>query len=253
MPSNLQLRRTLVDACRILDQNRLVHAYGHVSARAEDGRTLWISPRKGPGQVRAIREIFHLDLDGNLVLPSGSIHPRKAHRQNKNPEKLKPPLELFLHTEIYRARPDVNAICRTHGKFSLVMSILRRPLRPVHELAVPVGPIVPLLDSPELISSAEAGRRLVAALGSARALLLRGNGAVTVGGSIEEAVVNAILLETSAELQWRALAIGKPVWIQGDEYTGEYARLAKREYEAVLRPWEYYRARARGFRAENDR
>jgi ribulose-5-phosphate 4-epimerase/fuculose-1-phosphate aldolase len=115
----------------------------------------------------------------------------------------------------------------------------------VHELAVPVGPEVPLFDTPELISSLAVGRRMVAALGSARALLLRGNGQLTVGTGIEEAVVNAIHLETSAEIQWRALVIGEPAWIGGDEFSGEFAKLAKREYEAILRPWEYYLSQSR--------
>ena len=177
-----------------------------------------------------------MDLDGKLV-PDRKATAKLSKRLAAS---LKLPLEIFLHTGIYRSRPDVNAICRIHGKFANVMSVLRRTLRPVHELAVPVGPEVPLFDSPELISSLAIGRRMVAALGSARALLLRGNGQLTIGTGIEEAVVNAIHLETSAEIQWRALVIGEPVWITGDEYSGEYAKLAKREYEAILRPWEYY-------------
>jgi ribulose-5-phosphate 4-epimerase/fuculose-1-phosphate aldolase len=63
---------------------------------------------------------------------------------------------------------------------------------------------------------------------------------------VEEAVVNAIHLETSAEVQWRASCIDEPVWIAGDEQSGEYARLARREYEAVRRPWNYYLAKSRG-------
>lgn len=234
--TDAQLRKTLLEACRVLDHNRLIHAYGHASARSADGKTILITPRKGPVLVRSPQEMLRMDLDGKLVPDRKAT----AKLNKRLAATLKPPLELYLHTEIYRARPDVKAICRTHGKFANVMSVLRRTLRPVHELAVPVGPEVPLFDTPELISSLEVGRRMVAALGSARALLLRGNGQLTVGTGIEEAVVNAIHLETSAEIQWRALAVGEPAWIAGDEYTGEFAKLAKREYEAILRPWEYY-------------
>lgn len=236
-----QLRKTLVEACHILDHYRLVHAYGHASARAADGKTILITPRKGPALVRSPQEMLRMDRDGKLV-PDRKV---LARLTKKLAATSKLPLEIFLHTEIYRTRADVNAICRTHGKFALVMSVLRRTLRPVHELAVPVGAEVPLFDTPELISSLEVGRRMVAALGSARALLLRGNGALTVGATVEEAVVNAIHLETSAEIQWRALAIGEPAWITGDEFGGEFAKLAKREYEAVLRPWEYYLSQSR--------
>ena len=241
-PSDAQLRKTLLQACRILDHYGLVHAYGHVSARSGDGQTILITPRRGPALIRSPHEMLRLDLDGNL------IPDRKATAKlNKQlAATLKLPLELFLHTEIYRSRPDVNAVCRFHGKFANVLSVLQRTLRPVHELALPVGPQVPLFDTPELISSSVIGRRMAAALGSACALLLRGNGQLTVGTSIEkaieEAVVNAIHLETSAEMQWRALALGEPAWITGDEF----AKLARRQYEAVLRPWEYYRNRSRG-------
>ncbi len=220
--SNTQLRRTLVDACRILDQHRLVHGYGHVSARAEDGSTFLISPRKGLALVRTPQEVLHLDLDGEPVQPKGSRRQGKGRVKNKD----QAPLELFLHAEIYRTRTDVKAICRTHGIYALVLSVLRRTVLPVHELAVPLGPEVPLFDSPVLISTPDIGKQLVAALGSARGLLMRGNGALTVGASVEEAVVNAILLETSAEVQWRALAVGEPAWIVGKEYI----RLAQFEY-----------------------
>jgi len=234
--TDTELRKTLLEACLVLDHNRLIHAYGHVSVRSADGKAILITPRKGPALIRSPQEMLRMDLDGKLV-PDRKATAKLSKRLAAT---LKLPLEIFLHTEIYRSRPDVNAICRIHGKFANVLSVLRRTLRPVHELAIPVGPEVPLFDTPELISSLEVGRRMVVALGSARALLLRGNGQLTVGKGIEEAVVNAIHLETSAEIQWRALLIGEPAWIAGDEFTGEFAKLAKREYEAILRPWEYY-------------
>ena len=184
---------------------------------------------------------MEIDLEGNVV---GARSP-KAGKKGIRSQSV-PPVEFYLHTEIYRARPDVKAICRTHGVFALTLSVLGRKLGCVHELAVRVGREVPLYDSAELIATAEEGRRAAQALGQGRALLLRGNGAVTVGASVEEAVVNAILLETSAEVQWRASCIDEPVWIAGEAHSGEYARLAKREYEAVRRPWDYYLAKSRG-------
>jgi L-fuculose-phosphate aldolase len=77
-------------------------------------------------------------------------------------------------------------------------------------------------------------------LGAGHALLLRGNGQLTVGATIEEAVVNAIMLEVSAEVQWRALCVGEPVCIEGEEYS----RLARRQYEWVQRSWSYYLSRS---------
>ena len=246
--SDANPRKTLFDAAHILDHNRLLHAYGHVSVRASDGRTILITPRRGPGLLRSEMEILRMDGDGKLI-PNRKATAKLSKRLAAG---LELPLEVFLHTEIYRTRPDVMAIARFHGMFANTLSVARRTLRPVHELAVPIGREVPLFDTPELISSPEVGRRLVKALGSARALLMRGNGQLTVGVGIEEAVVNAILLETTAEMQWRALAIGEPAWFEGDELSGEFADLDNRKYEAILRPWNYYldqSKRGRNFRA----
>jgi ribulose-5-phosphate 4-epimerase/fuculose-1-phosphate aldolase len=232
---HLKLRKTLLDACRILDREGLVHAYGHVSARAPDRASVLISPRKGPRLVKSPAEILRITMSGAAYPVAG-----KGRKDNRRSRKLEAPLEVFAHTEVYRLRPDVNAVCRVHGKFSLVMSVLGRALRPVHELATALGREVPVFDTPELISSPEIGHRMATALGAGHALLLRGNGQITTGASIEEAVVNAILLEVSAEVQWRALCVGQPVCIEGEEY----AKVAKRQYEWIQRPWAYYLSRA---------
>ncbi|MBI2819011.1 MAG: class II aldolase/adducin family protein [Acidobacteria bacterium] len=241
MPSDdLELRKRLVEACHILDREGLVHGYGHVSTRAPDRQTVLISPRLALRLVKGPEEILRISMGGTVYKVPAKGGKAGGKVKTVAP-KLQAPLELFAHTEVYRIRPDVNAICRFHGKFSLVMSVLRKPLRPVHELALALGREIQVFDSPELIGTPEIGHRMAQSLGAARSLLMQGNGQLTVGASVEEAVVNAIMLETSAEVQWRALCIGEPVWIEGDEY----ARLAKRDYEWVKRPWDYYLSRSK--------
>ena len=234
---DLELRKKLVEACRILDHEGLVHGYGHVSARGPGRQSIWISPRKGPGLVKSPTEIVRVSMGGTVYKIAGK------GSEGKGPApKPQAPLELFAHTEVYRVRADVNAICRFHGKFGLVLSVLRKPLRPLHELALALGREVNVFDTPELIAAAALGHRMALALGASKGLLLRGNGQLSVGTTVEEAVVNAIMLETAAEIAWRALCVGEPAWIEGDEFT----RLAKRDYEWVERPWAYYLARSRG-------
>jgi ribulose-5-phosphate 4-epimerase/fuculose-1-phosphate aldolase len=231
-----ELREKLVDACRILDREGLVHGYGHVSARTPDRKNVLISPRLSPRLVKSPDEILRVSMGGTVYRV-----PARGGRGKTALPKLSAPLELFAHTEVYRIRPDVNAICRLHGKFALVISVLRHELRPLHELAVSLGREIQIFDSPELIASAALGHRMAHMLGASKGVLLRGNGQIAVGASVEEAVVNAIMLEAAAEVQWRALAAGEPVPIEGDEFT----RLAKREYEWVQRPWAYYLSRAK--------
>ncbi|MBI3934436.1 MAG: class II aldolase/adducin family protein [Acidobacteria bacterium] len=234
--NDTDLRKRLIEACQILDREGLVHGYGHVSARAPDRQTILISPRLAPRLVKGPEQILRISMGGTVYKI-----PEKGSKGKTVAPKLQAPLELFAHTEVYRTRPDVNAICRFHGKFALVMSILRRPLRPVHELALALGREIQVFDSPELIATGEIGHQMAQSLGAARGLLLRGNGQLAVGASVEEAVVNAIMLETSAEVQWRSLCVGEPAWIEGDEYT----RLAKRDYEWVKRPWDFYLSRSK--------
>ena len=231
-----RLREKLLEACQILDHENLVHAYGHVSARGPDRKSVLISPRLAPRLIRSPQEILRVSIGGTVYKV-----PTKAGRGKTEPPKLSPPLELFAHTEVYRMRPDVNAVCRVHGKFALVLSVVKRELQPMHELALALGRAIPMFDTPELISSPAIGHRMARTLGGSKAILLRGNGQIAVGSSVEEAVINAIMLETAAELQWRAMAIGEPVPIEGDEFT----RLAKRDYEWVERPWAYYVSRAK--------
>jgi len=173
--NDLELRKTLVEACRILDREGLVHAYGHVSARAPDRKSILISPRKGLRLVKSPDEIQQVTMGGTVYKVAG-----KGSRGKGKTPALEAPLELFAHTEVYRIRGDVNAVCRVHGKFSLVMSVLGRLLRPVHELAVVLGREVQIFDTPELIASPEIGHRMANMLGAGRALLLRGNGQLTV-------------------------------------------------------------------------
>jgi ribulose-5-phosphate 4-epimerase/fuculose-1-phosphate aldolase len=241
MPSQeLDLRKKLVEACHILDREGLVHGYGHVSARAPDRRTVLISPRRAPRLIQGPEEILRISMGGMVYKVPAKAGKSRAPGKTVAP-KLQAPLEGFAHTEVYRIRPDVNAVCRFHGKFALVMSVLRRRLRPVHELALALGREIQVFDTPELIATPEIGHRMALALGASRGLLLQGNGQLTVGASVEEAVVNAVMLETSAEIQWRALCLSEPAWIEGDQY----ARLAKRDYEWVKRPWEYYLSRSK--------
>jgi L-ribulose-5-phosphate 4-epimerase len=237
---NLKLRRNLLDACRILDHHELVHGYGHVSARVVNSESMLINPGKAPGLLRSADDIVHVDFDGNLLTKTSTHRKRRGQKSLGFLHGVQPPLEFHLHSEIYRARSDVHAICRTHGKYAQVLSVLRRTIRPVHELATTIGSEIPLFDYPGVISSKVLGQEMVQALGNAKGLLMRGNGALITGATVEEAVVNAIYMETTAELQYLALAIGEPAWYEGDEKSGEFAYLAKKNYESVLRPWEYF-------------
>ena len=106
------LAADVVAACQILDGKELVEAYGHVSARIPGSDLLLVTPRGGLGFVRA-RDLLVMDLTGRVVRGRST-----------------PPLEMPMHTVVYRRRPEIGALCRTHSPMAVAWSTLGRGQTP---------------------------------------------------------------------------------------------------------------------------
>lgn len=194
-----QLKQDIVSACRILSQKKLVEGFGHVSARIPDSDLFLITPRNALAVV-VEDDLLTIDLAGRVV---------DGRRQ--------PPFEAWLHTSIMKSKRKVNAITRIHARMANIFSVTDRKLEPVHSHGSFFVGGVPVFQRPDLISTEELGDQAAQALGDSPAILLRGNGQVTVGRSIPEAVMMAIYLEEAAEILYGALQIGKPVPLTVDE------------------------------------
>lgn len=219
-----QLREEVLWACRVLAGEGLVEAYGHVSTRIPGSSRFLITPRHAPSLLRGPEDLLVVDLDGRVVQGGGT-----------------PPLEVWMHTEVYRRRADVAALCRTHGCAATAWSALGEPLRPVHGFGAFLGAEVPVFWTPFLITDATLGRAVAEALGDGEAVLLRGNGQLVVGHTVGEACVKAIFLEQSARLHLAARSAGRPVVWTAEE-------VARRTgpdvpYDHFGRAWNYYRAK----------
>lgn len=218
-----QLRKDIVSAARILTQRRLVEGFGHVSARMPDSDLFMITPRVSLALVRP-KELLVLNLAGDLV--EGS---------------LEPPFETAMHTAIFNARPEVNAITRIHGRAGNIFSVTDTVLTPVHNHGSYFAGGVPVFRRVELISTVELGAGVAASLGKKPAVLLRGNGQVTVGRSIPEAVMMAIYLEETAEIFYGALQVGKPILLEAEESNkGQKETLPPVDME---RAWNFFKNR----------
>ena len=218
------LREEVFAACRVLVGEGLVEAYGHVSARLGDAERFLVTPRYAPSLLGGPQDLLVVDLDGRVVRGEAA-----------------PPLEVWMHTEMYRRRPDVAALCRTHAFAATAWSTLGEPLRPVHGFGAFLGVEVPVFATPFLITTPELGRAVAETLGDGEAVLLRGNGQLVAGGSVGEACVKAIFLEQSAQLNLAARAAGTPrVW-----NAEEVARRTGPDvpYDHFGRAWEYYRTK----------
>jgi ribulose-5-phosphate 4-epimerase/fuculose-1-phosphate aldolase len=190
------LRQQLADVCRVLFRLHLVDYMGHPSVRVPGTDLILIKPRHSE-QIRAQdrigpEQMALISLDGVQV---GGDFP--------------PPGERFIHTEIYRARPDVQAVVHTHQPMATVMSIGEVPILPVlHVEGEVVEKPVPLWPHSVLVTDAALGASLASALGPHKIALLQGHGVVSAAGSLGEAALQAIHLERLAEANWRVRAMG---------------------------------------------
>jgi ribulose-5-phosphate 4-epimerase/fuculose-1-phosphate aldolase len=183
------LRQRIATGCRILaGQGLVTGVLGHISARAADGSVLIRC--RGPqerGVARTTAEdVRAIDLDG---------------RPLEDLEGWQLPRELWIHTELYRARPDAMAVVHAHPRAALLCGLASLTPRPVigsynmPALRMALNGI-PVYPRSILISRRELGVEMAMAMGASRTCLLRGHGITVTGGSVEEATVAAVDLET---------------------------------------------------------
>ncbi len=219
-----QLRKDIVSACRILSHRKLVEGFGHVSARIPNSQRFVMTPRISLALVRE-RDLLTVNLKGEVV-------------EGSQPA----PSETWLHAALMKAKPEVHAIARIHARVANIFSVTDRKLEPVHNHGSFFSGGVPVFHRPDLITTPELGAAVAETLGDKPAVLLRGNGQVTVGRSLPEAVMMAIYLEEAAEILYSALQIGTPIPLTGDES-------ARRRVEALppvdlARAWKFFKNRA---------
>lgn len=217
----------VVVANRILYQQGVVDGFGHVSARHEHSPDHFLLARNmAPGLVRR-DDIVTFDLDGAAVDAQG----RRVY------------LERFIHGEIYRARPDVQAIVHSHSPSVIPFGVTRQSLRPIFHMSGFLGEGAALFeirevagDTDMLISDRRLGAALAATLGTRSTVLMRGHGSTVVGASIEQAVYRAIYAEVNAKLQLQAVTLGEVTYLN----EREAAKAAAINDTQLARTWELW-------------
>jgi L-ribulose-5-phosphate 4-epimerase len=218
------MKQTLVDAIRMLERAEMIDHSGHCSAR-RDGNSFYINSGASMRGALTVDDIVTVDLDGNLV--EGSA---------------KPPLEFHIHSEIYRARPDVNAVAHTHPRWSTLLTMVGAKFKPVYAQGVLLGDI-PMLDSPLSVNTRAMGERLAATLGQGRAVLLKAHGCVVVGVSIVECFALAAYVEENAYRQYMAMQIGEPYVFSEAEQQVCRANLSAPHL--FKKTWDHYHSKLR--------
>jgi len=171
---------------RTLARMGFVHAFGHVTCRSPGG--VLLTPTSSPLATLDPGDVLELDRAGRL------LHGAAARL----------PLEAPMHLAIYARREDVGAVCRAHAPATAAWACTGTPPPLLHGFGGMVEPVA-VWDDPDLIASEQAAAEVAATLGEAPALLLRGNGGLTVGATLDEALVRAWCLEDRCRI---ALVLG---------------------------------------------
>jgi HCOMODA/2-hydroxy-3-carboxy-muconic semialdehyde decarboxylase len=231
-PVDPALIEDLVTANRVLAQEGVLDAYGHVSVRHPNNPNRYLLSRSRAPMLVIADDILEYDLHSNPV----------------DAQDRRSVLERFIHGEVYKARPDVSAVIHSHSPTVVPFSVTQAPLRPVIHVASFLWVGVPVFEIRDaggpatnmLVQDGALGKALASTLGSKPVALMRGHGNVVVGPDIQTAVRYAIYTEVNARLQATAIGLGGPITYIS---AAEGATIDKNPGD-LARAWELWKVKA---------
>ena len=200
---------------------------GHVSCRVPGtDHVLILAHIHSEGRSLAhtdVDDLVTVDLDGNFI-----------------EGRMEPVDERFAHTEVYKARADVQAVAHAHPPMSVAFGVAGVNILPVGNRGAIFAPKVPILEFDKQIDTPERGRRVVEALGSGCAVVLKNHGVVVTSDTIENVCITLFALEETAQLHWRAAQLGTVEAISGAEVKRVMTGARYEEYFSHV--WGHYEA-----------
>ena len=231
-----QAIRDVVVANRILANEDVIDAYGHVSIRHPlNPERYLLAWSRSPEFVDAA-DIVEYTLDGKPC----------------NDDRRPPYRERFIHGAIYEARPEVQSVVHAHAEDVLPFGITPVPLRPVIHSGSFIGADVPVWDIADkfgdqtnlLVSNMEHGRDLAKRLGQNTVTLMRGHGFAAAARSLIDAVRVSVYLPRNARVQMAAMKMGEVRYLSSGEITARGGGYYNSNTPETMRAWEYWARRA---------
>jgi L-fuculose-phosphate aldolase len=174
--------------------------WGNISARTLEDDYIAITPSGVDYDTIGLEDIVIVDKNGNVI-----------------DGKLKPSIELMLHLEIYKNRPDVNAIVHTHSEYVTAFAIARKPIPAAAEDLVQIAGGDIRVSEYQLPGTKELGFAAVKALEGRNAVILSNHGCLAAGKDVKEAYKIALIVEKSAKATVFAKILGEVVELsEGD-------------------------------------
>ncbi|MEA2641638.1 MAG: L-ribulose-5-phosphate 4-epimerase [Chloroflexota bacterium] len=220
------LRQQIADCTRMMVMADLMDYSGHVSARIPGTDHVLIQPRDTSRATLSAEDILVVDLDGKILEGEGPA-----------------PSETALHVWVYRARPDVMAVCHGHPPMATLFTMVDRPMVAVRNYGYRFMDMPVHADTTH-IRTEEQGRAVAATLGKGRACLLRAHGTAVAAGSIQEVFMDCLEMEENARSAVHAASLGgtlKPV--TREEAADLEVSFGKNDYR-IAKIWEHYQEKA---------
>ena len=224
MSAERDIRLEVATATRVLAVAGLFDMHGHIPIR--EGDTIYICDR-GASRLTVPPEL----IAAVRVSDGASL------------SAVKPPSETALHLAAYRARPDVRSAAHFHPLYATAFAVAGTPLEPASNAGAFFGDTIPVHDNPELIRTDALGTPVAKDMGAATAILLRGHGALVVGGDVQECVTAALYLEESAQRNHLASQLGPVKTYTKDEVRRVREMLTSRF--VIEKTWLYALDKAR--------
>lgn len=229
LSNSAQALRAQVAACtRLLNMAGILHYSGHVSARVPGKDQLYIQSRTQSRAEVTPDSILLVDLEGNVLEGDD-----------------KPPSELVIHTEVYRARPDVGAVIHNHMELAAAITMAKGAKVEIMDFhAARWAGGVPIMREVGHIKTKADGEALAACLGDAHGMLLRAHGLVLASESAPAILVDTLHFEDNLKAQKEALSFGDeilPLTAEELERVGQYE---ERDHH-VRKMWNYYATEGR--------
>jgi ribulose-5-phosphate 4-epimerase/fuculose-1-phosphate aldolase len=227
---------TLVIANRILADQDVVDAYGHISARHPERPDRFFLARSRAPELISRDDIVEFDMQGQPV----------------HPESRALYLERFIHAGIFELRPDVMAVVHAHAEDVLPFGLTSgTPLRPVIHSGSFIGSTVPTWDIADhfgdtnlLVTNMDQARDLARCLGHHNVALMRGHGFATAARSVIEVVRMSIYLARNARALMRAKQLGGDIkFLTQGEIDARNRGYGPYSVE-TWRAWEYWANKA---------
>ena len=223
--SSIEVLRIKIAACtRIMNMEGLIDYSGHVSARLPDNSGLIIQSFDDSRAALEPDDLLICGFDGALI--DGAA------------DKI-PPREVFIHTEVMKARPDVNAVGHFHPETATMFTLVEgRPLVPVKNHAARWLDGIPVHPDPGHINTVETGQSFAATLGDCHAALIRAHGVAVTAESIEALLIDSVHFEENAKTLFHAAALGDVTGLTRAEMSDFLSRFNRSAHIGKL--WKYY-------------